>query len=111
MTFWIALVLVILHVVTGTWALVLLGVTAVFEISQTGFWLWYSSRRSAQVGAETLLGRVVEVAQECRPLGYVRVQGELWQARCAEGAGPGERVLITGRSGLTLEVVHEPRAG
>jgi membrane-bound serine protease (ClpP class) len=111
MTFWIALALVLLRVVTGTWALVLLGVTAVFEISQTGFWLWYSSRRTAQVGAETLLGRVVEVAQECRPLGYVRVQGELWQARCAEGARPGERVLITGRDGLTLEVVHEPRAG
>jgi membrane protein implicated in regulation of membrane protease activity len=111
MTFWIVLALVVLHVVEGTWALVLLAGAAVFEISQTGFWLWYSSRRTAQVGVETLLGRVVEVAQECRPLGYVRVQGELWRARCVEGAGPGERVLITGRDGLTLEVVHEPRAG
>jgi len=111
MTFWIVLALVLLHVVEGTWALVLLGLTAVFEISQTGFWLWYSSRRTAQVGAETLLGRVVEVAQECSPVGYVRVQGELWRARCAEGARPGERVLITGRDGLTLEVVHEPQPG
>jgi membrane protein implicated in regulation of membrane protease activity len=111
MTFWIALALVLLHVVEGPWALALLIGTAVFEISQTGFWLWYTSRRSVQVGAETLVGRVVEVAQECQPLGYVRVQGELWQARCAEGARPGERVQITGRDGLTLEVVHEPRAG
>jgi membrane-bound serine protease (ClpP class) len=111
MTFWIVLALVVLHVVEGTWALVLLAAAAVFEISQTGFWLWYSQRRSVEVGAETLLGRVVEVAQECRPLGYVRVQGELWQARCPEGAGPGERVRITGRDGLTLEVVHEPRPG
>jgi membrane-bound serine protease (ClpP class) len=111
MTFWIALGLVLLHVVEGTWALALLIGTAVFEISQTGFWLWYSSRRTIQVGVETLLGRVVEVAQECRPLGYVRVQGELWQARCPEGAAPGELVRITGRDGLTLEVVHEPQSG
>jgi membrane protein implicated in regulation of membrane protease activity len=111
MTFWIVLALVVLRVVEGTWALLLLAGTAVFEISQTGFWLWYSQRRSAQVGAETLLGRVVEVAQECRPLGYVRVQGELWQARCPEGAGPGEQVRVTGRDGLTLEVMHESRAG
>jgi membrane protein implicated in regulation of membrane protease activity len=111
MTFWIVLALVLLHVVEGTWALVLLAGAAVFEISQTGFWLWYSQRRSVEVGAETLLGRVVEVAQDCRPLGYVRVQGELWQARCPEGAAPGERVRVTGRDGLTLEVVHEPQPG
>jgi membrane-bound serine protease (ClpP class) len=107
MTFWIALALVLLHVVEGAWALVLLIGTALFETSQTLFWLRYSSRRSVQVGAETLVGRVVEVAQECRPLGYVRVQGELWRARCEEGARPGERVRITGRNGLTLEVARE----
>ena len=87
MTFWIVLALVLLHVVEGTWALVLLGLTAVFEISQTGFWLWYSSRRTAQVGAETLLGRVVEVAQECSPVGYVRVQGELWRRAAPKEPG------------------------
>src|SRR4029453_2937345 len=97
MTFSLALALVLLHVGEAPWGIALLIGTAVFEISQTGFWLWYTSRRSVQVGAETLVGRVVEVAQECRPLGYVRVQGELWQARCAEGARPGERVQITGR--------------
>jgi len=111
MTFWIALALVVLHVVQGPWAFVLLIGTAALEVSQTGFWLWRTSRHSAQVGAETLIGRVVEVAQECRPTGYVRVQGELWQARCAEGARPGERVQVTGRDGLTLEVAHEPPAG
>ena len=107
-TFWIALALVVFHVVEGTWALVLLIGTAAFELSQTGFWLWRSSRHAVQMGAETLVGRVVEVAQDCRPLGYVRVHGELWQARCLDGARPGERVRITGRDGLTLEVVHEP---
>jgi membrane-bound serine protease (ClpP class) len=107
MTFWIALGLVVFHVVHGTWAIVALVGTACFELSQTLFWLRYSSRHAVQVGAETLLDRVVEVARECRPLGYVRVQGELWQARCEDGAGPGERVRITGRDGLTLKVVRE----
>jgi|RhiMethySRZTD1v2_1073278.scaffolds.fasta_scaffold568173_2 membrane protein implicated in regulation of membrane protease activity len=108
MTFWIALALVLLHVVSGWWALALLVGAAVFEISQTGFWLWRTTRHRAQVGAETMVGRVVEVAQECRPVGYVRVQGELWRARCDDGARPGERVRVTGRDGLLLTVSREP---
>jgi membrane protein implicated in regulation of membrane protease activity len=109
MTFWIALALVLLHVVEGTWAIVLLVGTGLFELSQTAFWLRYTSRHTVQVGAETLIGRLVEVAQECRPVGYVRVQGELWRARCEEGARPGEQVRITGRDGLLLTVTREPR--
>ncbi len=108
MTFWIALVLVVLHVVRGGWAVLLLAGTGLFELSQTFFWLRYSNRRAVTVGAEALLGRVVEVAEECRPYGHVRVQGELWRAHCAEGAALGERVRITGLDGLTLEVVREP---
>jgi membrane protein implicated in regulation of membrane protease activity len=110
MTFWIALALVLFNVVSGVWAIVLLVGTGLFELSQTAFWLRYTSRRNVQVGAETLLGRVVEVAQECRPVGYVRVQGELWRARCDEGARPGEHVRITGREGLLLTVSREPAA-
>jgi membrane-bound ClpP family serine protease len=111
MTFWIALALVLLHVVEGGWAIALLIGTGVFEVSQTGFWFWHTTRHAAQVGAETMLGQVVEVAQECRPVGYVRVQGELWRARCDEGAEPGARVRVTGRDGLLLTVTREPAAG
>ena len=108
MTFWIALLLVVFHVVGGSWAVVLLAATGIFELSQTVFWLRYSNRRAATVGAETLIGRAVQVAEECRPYGHVRVQGELWRAHCSEGASPGELVRITAIDGLTLEVVHEP---
>ncbi len=108
MTFWIALLLVVFHVVTGGWAVLLLAGTGIFELSQTLFWLRYSNRRAATVGAQTLIGRVVEVAEECRPYGHVRVQGELWRAHCAEGAAPSERVRITAIDGLTLEVAREP---
>ncbi len=108
MTFWIALGLVLFHVVRGGWAIALLAGTGTFELSTPAFWLWYSQRRAVQVGAETLIGRVAEVAEECRPYGLVRVQGELWRARCAEGADRGEGVRIVGRDGLTLEVAREP---
>lgn len=41
--------------------------------------------------------------------GYVRVNGESWAARLAEGepqsVAPGRRVSITGRDGLTLTIV------
>jgi len=103
-TFVVAIILVVLHVVKGGWAIALLAGTATLETSQNLFWLWYSQRRAVQVGAETMMGRVVEVAEDCRPYGLVRIQGELWRARCAEGAAREERVRIVGRDGLTLEV-------
>lgn len=109
MTFWISLaIIVFLHWVKGWWAIALLLGTGLFEISQTFFWLRYSNRRAATVGAETMIGRVVEVAEECRPYGHVRVQGELWRAHCADGAGLREKVRIVGLDGLTLEVAREP---
>jgi membrane-bound serine protease (ClpP class) len=106
MTFWISLALVLLHIVQGPWAFVLLAGTAIFELSTPFYWMRRSQRRRAQVGAETMLGREVEVAAECRPYGSVRIQGELWKAHCSEGARPGERVRVTGLDGLTLEVVR-----
>ena len=59
------------------------------------------------MGAETLIGASAEVVTECRPLGQVRVQGELWRARCELGASPGETVRIAGRDSLTLLVEPE----
>ncbi|HKP17042.1 MAG TPA: NfeD family protein [Gaiellaceae bacterium] len=108
MTFWIALALVLFHVVKGGWTIALLAGTGALETAQTIFWLRYSQRRRVQVGAETLIGQVVEVAEECRPYGYVRIQGELWRAHAAEGAAAGEQVRVVRRDGLTLEVEREP---
>ena len=49
MTFWIALALVVLHVVEGGWAIALLLATGALELSQTAFWLRYTQRRAATV--------------------------------------------------------------
>jgi membrane-bound serine protease (ClpP class) len=103
----IAAFLLAVLVVPEPWGLVLVGVAAVVEVGETYFWLRYSRRRRIQAGAETLIGARAVVATACRPVGQVRVAGELWGARCEAGAEVGELVRIVGRDGLTLLVEPE----
>jgi membrane-bound serine protease (ClpP class) len=67
-------------------------------------WNRTTKRHRKAVGAETLIGREAVVSQPCQPVGQVRLDGEIWEARCEAGAGTGERVRVTGREGLTLVV-------
>jgi membrane protein implicated in regulation of membrane protease activity len=83
---------------------ILVGIAAVLEIGETAFWFWWTGRRRAKVGVETLVGRRATVVVPCLPDGQVRVDGELWQARCEEGAGTGETVVVERIEGLTLDV-------
>lgn len=100
-------VLLAIFVVPKPWGLVLVAAAAVVEVGESFFWVHLSRRRRIQMGAETLVGASAEVVTECRPLGQVRVQGELWRARCELGASPGETVRIVGRDSLTLLVEPE----
>ena len=50
--------------------------------------------RRRAVGAETLIGREALVTTACRPNGQVRLDGELWEARCEAGADAGETVTV-----------------
>ena len=100
-------VLLAIFVVPKPWGLVLVAAAAVVEVGESFFWVHLSRRRRIQMGAETLVGASAEVVTECRPLGQVRVQGELWRARCELGALPGETVRIVGRDSLTLLVEPE----
>jgi membrane-bound serine protease (ClpP class) len=99
--------LLALFVVPAPWGLVLVAATAVVEVAETYFWIRLSRRRLIQAGAETLIGARAVVASSCRPAGQVRVQGELWRARCEAGADLGETVRVVGREGLTLLVEPE----
>lgn len=82
----------------------MVGIAAVVEVGETAFWLWYSRRRRATVGVETLIGRRAVVVLPCFPDGQVRLDGELWQARCEAGAGTGTEVVVRSLRELTLEV-------
>jgi membrane protein implicated in regulation of membrane protease activity len=57
-----------------------------------------------RTGAEAMIGQTAEVVAPCHPTGQVRIQGELWEARCAQGADVGETVRIERLEGLTLVV-------
>ena len=57
-----------------------------------------------RTGAEAMIGQTAEVVAACHPTGQVRVLGELWEARCDQGADVGESVRIERLEGLTLVV-------
>jgi membrane-bound serine protease (ClpP class) len=85
-----------------TWIVVLAGAT--FEVGETTLFIWWSKRRKAVVGVDALIGQRALVAAECRPVGQVRLVGELWQARCDPGADVGDEVIVRALDGLTLVV-------
>ena len=103
MALFIALLLAI-FVLEAPWSYAAVAIGAVIEVVEIWFWWWLSHRRSPAVGVETLVGRSATVTGECRPLGQVRVAGELWQARCEGGADEGDRVRVTSVEGLELVV-------
>jgi membrane protein implicated in regulation of membrane protease activity len=99
-------ILLAVFVVDGAWEWVVVGTGAAIELGETALLFWWSKRRRSVVGAEALVGRTATVAADCRPEGQVRVAGELWRARCAEGASAGEEVVVAAVDGLVLDVVR-----
>lgn len=97
-------ILLAIFVVPAPWNIPVVIAAGVIEIAETGFWFWYTHRRRAQMGPETLIGATAQVVAPCAPVGQVRVQGELWRARCEAGAAAGETVRVVELDGLTLVV-------
>lgn len=81
----------------------ILGGLAV-ETGELAWGLSLARRWKPRTGAEAMIGEEADVVSACRPLGEVRVRGELWRARCDEGADVGETVQIERLDGLTLVV-------
>jgi membrane protein implicated in regulation of membrane protease activity len=96
--------LLALFVLPSPWGLAAVAVALLVEVAEAYLFIRFSRRRRAQVGAETLLGAAAEVVVPCRPKGQVRVRGELWRARCDDGADIGETVRVRELEGLTLLV-------
>jgi len=73
-------------------------------------------RRPVVSGREALEGAEGEAVEAFRPgphgwEGRVRVQGELWEARCPQPLRRGDRVAVRGREGLVLRVARAPEEG
>ena len=99
----IALLLAI-FVLPSPWGLVAVAVAAALDIAETGLFIWWSKRRKATVGVETLVGKIGVAASDLWPEGQVRIGGEIWRARCAGGCDSGTRIVVRGVDGLTLVV-------
>lgn len=58
-----------------------------------------------KAGPESLIGRTAVVVEDMKPDGMVKLNGELWSARCVDGtARRGEVVVIVGVSGARVLV-------
>lgn len=96
-----------LTVLPAPWGWVAVPVAAAIDVAETAFFVRWSKRRRAAVGAETLVGRTAVVVRTLAPRGQVKLDGEVWEARAPADVLPGDEVVVTGRDGLVLEV--EPR--
>ncbi|WP_454724152.1 MULTISPECIES: NfeD family protein [Cupriavidus] len=69
--------------------------------------LWRARRLPTVTGGDAMLGLpgvMLELRGDARQDGWAEVRGERWRVHGALPLAPGQRVLVTGRSGLLLEV-------
>lgn len=97
-------VLLAIFVLPQPWGLVAIGVGAALDIAETSSFLWWSKRRQAVVGVETLVGKRGIAVGDLWPDGQVKVNGEIWKARCGASCDAGTEVVVRGVDGLTLMV-------
>ena len=103
MLFLIALLLAI-FLLPSPWGFVVVAVALVVDVLEVGVGLWYSKRRRATVGTDALVGLTGVAVGELLPEGQVKVNGEIWRARCETGCDAGATVVVRAVNGLTLEV-------
>ena len=103
MLFLVSLLLAV-FVLPSPWGLVAVAIGAALEIAEAGFFIWYSKRRQASVGVDSLVGKRGVAIDALWPEGQVRVAGEIWKARCSGGCDPGTAVVVRRIDGLVLDV-------
>lgn len=97
-------ILLAIFVLPHPWGVVAVISAAVIDITETGLFLWWSQRRKASVGVETMVGSRGVVVDDLWPEGQVKIEGELWRARYEHGCDRGTHVVVRGIDGLTLVV-------
>jgi membrane protein implicated in regulation of membrane protease activity len=100
----IFLAVILLLLLPSPWNVIGFIVVLPIWVAELFAWNRTVKHRRKAVGAQTLIGKDAVVSTPCRPVGQVRLDGEIWEARCAAGASPGDRVRVIGRDGLTLVV-------
>jgi len=108
MVFLLCILLVVFLPIPAPWDIVLIVVGGVLEVVELVVLSRWSRRLARDVpvaaGPEAMLGETGEVVAPCSPRGKVRIQGELWDARCDSGAAVGDAVQVDGLEDLVLVV-------
>ena len=85
------------------WRGVAIALLAAYELFEIFLWLRWRNRRSI-TGADALIGAIATAITDLRPDGQVRLRGEIWKARCDDGASAGDDVVVEAVDGLRLRV-------
>jgi len=101
--FLIALLLAI-FLLPSPWGFIVVACALVVDVLEVSVGLWYSKRRRATVGTDALVGVTAVAIDDLFPEGQVKVNGEIWRARCEAGCDAGAAVVVRAVNGLTLEV-------
>jgi membrane-bound serine protease (ClpP class) len=101
--FLIALALAI-FVLPSPWGIVAVAVGGALDLAETMFFMRWSKRRQESVGVGTLVGKRGVAVGDLWPEGQIKVDGEIWRARCDGGCNAGTAVVVRSVEGLTLVV-------
>ena len=97
-------ILLAIFVLPEPWGLVAIVVGGVIDIAEVVVFRWWSRRRKARVGVESLVGRTAVALGRIAPRGQVRVGGEIWEARSDVPVTRGDEVVVRAIHGLVLDV-------
>jgi membrane-bound serine protease (ClpP class) len=91
--------------IQASWPVIagLTALSAAFTLGALGLAL-RARRRPVLTGAEEMIGAAGEVVDWTGGVGRVRVRGELWAAQAGATLAPGQKIRVTGRTGLVLDV-------
>jgi membrane-bound serine protease (ClpP class) len=89
------------------WRYLVIAALLLIDVAEIFIWLRWRKRKSI-TGAENIVGATGEVVSDCTPDGQVKVRGQIWSARCNEGARAGDAIVVTDVSGIRLTVARAP---
>ena len=104
-------VLLAIFVLSAPWGQLLVAGALLWEVVEKLFLLWYSKRMPPAVGREALIGLPVTAVSACLPEGWVKLGGERWKARCGDGAGVGDSLIVKAVDQITLIVAQSSGSG
>ena len=69
------------------------------------WFLFFRLRKVRSIsGAEGMIGARGVALTHCRPVGQVKIKGQIWKARSQDGLPAGTEVIVEGSNGIELAV-------